>query len=228
MAGMLAHDFRGPLTVIRGYAELLADGPATDEEVRERAALIVGMIDRLERMTAETLDFARGAGSLARRSLPLAAFLDDLARGVERELPGLTVATDLRLSPGLHADLDADKLRRAVGNIAANARDAMGGRGTLRLQARLEKAGAAGPDRLVVDLADEGPGVPAEIRESLFDPFVTRGKKAGTGLGLAVAKRFVEEHGGTVELLPEGPGARFRLAIPVRSAGAALESGQGG
>ncbi|HVR70545.1 MAG TPA: histidine kinase dimerization/phospho-acceptor domain-containing protein, partial [Vicinamibacteria bacterium] len=61
MAGMLAHDFRGPLTVIRGYAELLADAPVEEREVRERAALIVRTVDRLERMTAETLDFARGA-----------------------------------------------------------------------------------------------------------------------------------------------------------------------
>ena len=71
---------------------------------------------------------------------------------------------------------------------------------------------------MVLVLADEGPGVPAEIRESLFDPFVTGGKKGGTGLGLAVARRFVEDHGGTVELLPEGagPGARFRIVLPLQ------------
>ena len=74
---------------------------------------------------------------------------------------------------------------------------------------------ADGGPRLVLTLADEGPGVPPEIRDRLFEPFVTRGKKGGTGLGLAVARRFVEDHGGTLELLPEGPGARFRIAMPV-------------
>jgi len=67
-------------------------------------------------------------------------------------------------------------------------------------------------------LADEGPGVPAEIRDRVFDPFVTAGKKGGTGLGLAVARRFVEDHGGTLELLPasQGPGARFRIVLPLQ------------
>ena len=67
-------------------------------------------------------------------------------------------------------------------------------------------------------LADEGPGVSPEIRERVFEPFVTLGKKRGTGLGLAVARRFVEDHGGSLELLPpQAPparGARFRLALP--------------
>jgi len=226
MAGMLAHDFRGPLTVIRGYAELLADGPADEPAVHERAGLIVKMIDRLERMTAETLDFARGAGSLARRSFPAAALLADLGRGIEQELPGLSVVADVRLDADVRAEVDADKLRRAVGNIAANAREAMGGRGRLHLGATLAKAGG-GEDRLVIELSDEGPGVPGEIREKVFEPFVTRGKKGGTGLGLAVSKRFVEEHGGTVELLPDGPGARFRLTLPVRTPHGALESKEG-
>jgi signal transduction histidine kinase len=227
MAGMLAHDFRGPMTVIRGYAELLAEGETSPEDVKQRAATIVQMVDRLDRMTAETLDFARGSGRLARRPLPIAALLAEMARSLEVELPGLTLAAELRLDAEARVELDADKLRRAVGNIAANARDAMGGRGTLHLRAALVPAADGADTRLVIDLADEGPGVAAEIRDRLFEPFVTRGKKGGTGLGLAVSKRFVEEHGGTLELLPEGPGARFRLSLPVRGPEGAVESKEG-
>jgi signal transduction histidine kinase len=228
MASMLAHDFRGPLTVIRGYAELLAEGGSGPDQVRERAGLIVQMIDRLDRMTGETLDFARGAGRLARRPLAIMEFVEDLARGLERELPGLQVATTAAVPADARADLDADKVRRAIGNIAANARDAMGGRGRLNLHATLAPAEPAGEDRLVIELADEGPGVPPDIRDRLFDPFVTRGKKGGTGLGLAVALRFVEEHGGTVELLAEGPGARFRVTLPVREpSSAGIQSREG-
>ena len=120
------------------------------------------------------------------------------------------------MPPATTASLDVDKLRRVASNIAANARDAMGGRGRLVVTARLLGAGESWPaGALVLTLEDEGPGVPPEIRESLFEPFVTRGKKGGTGLGLAVARRFVEDHGGKLELLPEGPGARFRLTLPV-------------
>jgi signal transduction histidine kinase len=216
MAGMLAHDFRGPMTVIRGYAENMADDPSAPPDIRDRARLITQMVDRLERMTTETLDFVRGGRRLARRSLPLRALLEELAAAVQAELPTLEVTRDFRVPKDTVAALDLDKLRRAVGNIAANARDAMGGKGRLHLAAELASPSAGdGAPRLVLTVSDEGPGVPPEIRDRLFEPFVTRGKKSGTGLGLAVARRFVEDHGGTLELLPEGPGARFRIAMPL-------------
>jgi len=208
LAGMLAHDFRGPMTVIRGTAETLTLEPLSSEELRQRTALITQMVDRLERMTVETLDFARGAGKLARRPVALRRFLDELAAELPRELPGLTLTTEFAL-PETSAALDADKLRRAIGNVASNARDAMKGSGRLALGARLEDGW------LVLDLADDGPGIPAEIRDRVFEPFVSQGKKGGTGLGLAVARRFVEDHGGSIELLPEGPGARFRIRLPL-------------
>jgi signal transduction histidine kinase len=211
MAGMLAHDFRGPMTVIRGYAETLSDDAAVQPDVRERAEIIVRMVDRLERMTAEILDFSRGAGRLARRVVTLLTFLEELAAGFEQELPGLAVVRRFDVSFGVSASLDVDKLRRALANIAANARDAMGGAGRLHFTAALRE----GP-RLALELADEGPGVPEDLRESLFEPFVTRGKKGGTGLGLAVARRFVEDHGGTLELA-EGSGARFAILLPLQS-----------
>jgi signal transduction histidine kinase len=85
----------------------------------------------------------------------------------------------------------------------------MGGRGVLHVHARVAEG------RVLLELRDEGPGVPAELRERLFEPFVTQGKKGGTGLGLAVARRFVEDHGGVLTLLPDGPGACFRLSLPL-------------
>jgi signal transduction histidine kinase len=221
MAGMLVHDLRGPMTLIRGWAETLVEGELPPEETAARARLIVEAVDRLERMTTETLDFARGAERLVLRPVPLGMLVAELAAGIEQELPGLTVARDFDLPGGRRGPIDVDKLRRAVSNIAANARDAMGGAGRLTLAARVEAL--PGPDgareHLVLVLGDEGPGVAAGIRERVFEPFVTLGKRRGTGLGLAVARRFVEDHGGRIELLP-GPepparGARFRIALPL-------------
>ena len=217
MAGMLAHDFRGPMTVIRGYAETLGQGGLEADEVRRRADLIVEMVDRLQRMTTDTLDFAREGRRLARRILDAAELVETIAADLAEQVPTVELVRDFRVPRGTAAAVDVDKLRRAAVNIAANARDAMGGHGRLHLSAEL--LGGHGPEapRLQLVLADEGPGVPQEIRDRLFDPFVTRGKKAGTGLGLAVARRFVEDHGGTLELLPEaaGPGARFRIVLPL-------------
>lgn len=220
MASMLAHDFRGPMTVIRGYAETLQVPGIREDEIQRRADLIIQMVDRLQRMTMETLDFAREGGRLARRSLDAADLVAELCADLTEQLPALELVCDLRVARGTPAAVDVDKLRRAVTNIAANARDAMGGAGRLHLDAEVQdgQGAEAGISRLVLVLADEGPGVPEDIRESVFDPFVTRGKKGGTGLGLAVARRFVEDHGGALELLPSeaGPGARFRIVLPLQ------------
>jgi signal transduction histidine kinase len=227
MASMLAHDFRGPMTVIRGYAETFLDPGVSPAEVRSRAEVIMQMVDRLDRMATETLDFARGGGQLVRRTADLLYSLDQVADELEREFPSLAIDRRFVLPRAATAWLDMDKLQRAIGNIAANARDAMGGAGRFALSARIDTAdGAPGeppPPRLVLTLADEGPGVPPEVRERIFEPFVTHGKKRGTGLGLAVARRFVEDHGGTIALLPprDGaspgtkPGARFRILLPL-------------
>jgi signal transduction histidine kinase len=215
MAGMMAHDFRGPMTVIRGYAETLMDGALSEESLKQRAQVIVAAVDRLERMTAETLDFARGGGRLARRRVDVRRLLDEMALGLELELPGLEIRQRFEVPAGVRALLDTDKLRRAVGNVADNAREAMGGSGPFYLGGRLDTGKAPGEQYLVLELSDEGPGVPEEIRDRLFEPFVTRGKRRGTGLGLAVTKRFVEDHGGTVELLSSSPGARFRIRVPL-------------
>ena len=221
VAGMLAHDFRGPITVIRGYAETLLDPGASEGEVSARARRIVEAADRLERMTEETLDFARGAAQLVVRPVALGLLLAELVASIEQELPGLSALRDFQVPNTMPLMVDVDKLHRAIMNIASNARDAMGGRGTLTFSARVfPLEGLAGAsDHLVLELADEGPGVPPEIRDRVFEPFVSVGKKRGTGLGLAVARRFVEDHGGSLELMPaqEPPahGARFRLALPV-------------
>ena len=221
MAGMLAHDFRNPMTVVRGHAEMLLEDGLRLETVRSQAELIVRMVDRLDRMTAEILDFARAGGRVVRRRLPLRQFFGDLADDLEKELPGVSIVRTLDLPEEAAGALDEDKIRRAIGNLTSNARDVMGGRGVVHLAVRLAPPAQEGaPERLLIEVADEGPGVPPEIRATLFEPFVTARKKGGTGLGLAVARRFVEDHGGTIELVADPPaggptGARFRLLLPL-------------
>jgi signal transduction histidine kinase len=225
MAGMLAHDFRGPMTVIRGYAETFLEPGISLTEVRARAEVIMQMVDRLDRMATETLDFARGRGPVVRRQVDLLQALDQILDGIEHELPGLMVERRLALPRAATAWLDIDKLHRVVGNIAANAREAMGGVGRLIASARVDDT--PGETRLVLTLADDGPGVAADIRDRLFEPFVTHGKRRGTGLGLAVARRFIEDHEGKIDLLPPRDdlpagaprGARFRIILPLAPTG---------
>jgi signal transduction histidine kinase len=169
-------------------------------EVQTRAQAIVDAVDRLERMTGETLDFVRGAEKLVLRKVPLGVLVAELAAGIEQELPGLTVERDFEVPGGRRGSVDVDKIR---------------------FSARVAPvAGADGPrEQLVLVVADDGPGITPGIRERVFEPFVTHGKKRGTGLGLAVARRFVEDHGGHLELVDGGAeggrGARFRISLPL-------------
>jgi signal transduction histidine kinase len=143
----------------------------------------------------------------------LKVFLQDLCAGLALELPGLEVIPHLLVSGSVRGGLDVDKVRRAASNIAANARDAMRGGGRIHVHATLSEGS------LDLVLADEGPGVPEDVKGRIFEPFVTHGKKKGTGLGLAVARRFVEDHGGSIELLsgpyPPSAGAAFRMRLPL-------------
>ncbi len=227
MAGMLAHDFRGPMTVIRGYAESFLDADISPAEIHARAEIIMQMVDRLDRMATETLDFARGGGQIVRRPVEVAPILGAIADGLERELAGIEIVRRFALPRPCTGWFDVDKLQRAIGNIAANARDAMKGAGRFHMAARVEET-SVDPEQspttsLVLVLADEGPGVPEDLRSRIFEPFVTHGKKRGTGLGLVVSRRFIEDHGGRIELLPprETPlpdrpnGARFKIVLPL-------------
>ena len=116
MAGMLAHDFRNPMTVVRGHAEMLLEDGLRLETVRAQAELIVRMVDRLDRMTAEILDFARAGGRVVRRRLALRRFFGELADDLEKELPGVSIVRTLDLPEDAGAP-DEDKIRRAVGNL---------------------------------------------------------------------------------------------------------------
>ena len=115
----------------------------------------------------------------------------------------------MKLSYEGPARFDEVKLRRAIVNVARNAGQAMAHGG--RFDVHVSRLGG----RLVFRMSDDGPGIPEEIRDRLFESFATHGKEDGTGLGLAIVKRIAEEHGGSIRCRTRsGKGTTFTLAIP--------------
>ena len=118
----------------------------------------------------------------------------------------LEVVTDYRRN----AKFDEGKMKRAIFNLARNAREAMPQGGRFRVVVNRED------DQLVFKFSDAGSGIPEDIRDRLFESFVTHGKQGGTGLGLAIVKKVVEEHKGTIDFESEpGKGTTFEIRLPV-------------
>ncbi len=209
MASSIIHDLKNPMTTIKGYASLLGRTDLSPE-VRERfSKTITRSVDSFVEMTQEILDYARGGGPLQPAEVKVGDFVNDLCDFIERDFEekGLNLRRELTYTGPVM--IDETKMRRALYNIASNARDAMEPGGNLTIATRCLN------NTVEFRLVDTGPGIPEEIRDTLFEPFVTYGKPTGTGLGLAIAKKTIEDHGGTIAVESVvGRGTTFMVRLP--------------
>jgi two-component system OmpR family sensor kinase len=206
MAAMVAHEVRNPLTILRGQIELAHEHLSAEAPPREheRFSEMLAEVDRLNRLTEEFLGLARDA-ALDTTSVDLgalAAAVADEARLVARD-------AQITVTGSLTVLADPGKLRQALLNLVLNATQ-IGGPG---VQVTIEIAAEGARARISV--IDDGPGVPAGLATSLFEPFATA-RAGGTGLGLAAARRIAERHGGSLvlESTPGSRGARFSIYLP--------------
>lgn len=202
MSAVLAHEIKNPLASLKGNAQLLAQmlaksQPEGDKQ-RAKADRVVDEAVRLEQLTNDLLHFVR-TGAIQRAAIDPAALVREAAETVQGEIVVETGAAPATWS------LDGARIRQVIVNLIDNA-VAAGAPVTVDVRKNDRK--------LVIEVSDHGPGVPTEDRERIFEPFFT-GKTQGTGLGLAVARRVVELHGGTLSVhsSPRG-GALFRAEIP--------------
>lgn len=208
LSGVL-HDFRTPLTVISGYVRLLIE----EDDPIERRSLgdtVLKQVEFINAMARETLSFARGEHQLWVRKVYLRNFFQDLANQLRPELEDRNVRLELDLRDRGVAHFDAPKIQRAVHNLARNAAEALAGRGgTFTISVDRRDDGA-----VLLQFADDGPGVPEEIREQLFESFTTHGKRGGTGLGLAIVQKIVDDHGGAIDVQSEPGHTVFTIVLP--------------
>jgi two-component system sensor histidine kinase HydH len=202
MSSVIAHELRNPLASLKGHAQLLAERLPADGRERKKAERIVLEAQRLETLSGELLDFSR-SGPIDRKDVDPAALLRAAADAVDASRIALSLEDAPHRFP-----LDAERVRQALTNLLLNA-----------VQASPEGAPATARvvtegDLLVFTVSDRGPGIPSGDVERIFEPFYTT-RPTGTGLGLAVAQRIVQMHGGTLTAANDpGGGASFRMAIP--------------
>ncbi|HXH28785.1 MAG TPA: HAMP domain-containing sensor histidine kinase, partial [Candidatus Polarisedimenticolia bacterium] len=206
MARGIVHDVRTPLASIRGLAELLLERAAPTDASRPHLRTIIGEVDRLTGLTGDLLQMSRDAPPLCREALSI----DDLVRrtlaSLDVRLRQRGVTVELDLDPAARISADAPRLVRVLHNLVANALDAMSAGGTLAI------TGRPIPPIVRLIVRDTGGGMPEEVRARVFEPFFTHGKRGGTGLGMAIARTIIEEHGGTIRL-ESSPGCGTTVTI---------------
>lgn len=218
LAGGIAHDLRNPLNSISMSAQMLKRRLQSTEDasVLKRVEVIEREIQRATRIFDTLLAFAR-TGEPNRRPTPVAELLEKV-REACRDLPPAQIRIQ---DPPVDFSLDIDtpQLVQVLENLVRNGAQAIDDDGQVCVEARLEE------DAWRLEVRDTGPGVPPEIRETLFEPLVSR-RAGGTGLGLALADRIVRAHGGVIEVESEpGRGTTFRVVLPKPEQGSQANGG---
>jgi signal transduction histidine kinase len=208
LSGSIVHDLRNPLAAIYGGAEMLVDADLPPAHVKRLAANIYRASRRIQELLQDLLNVSRGksrAPEICRLREVASAACESLAETADAQ--GVTVG--LSIPANIELPLERSRMERVFVNLIGNALEAMPNGGEIRISAVLEGASA------VVHVQDNGPGIAPEIRASLFQPFVSAGKRNGLGLGLALTRQTVLEHGGDMWVESEpGRGARFQFQLP--------------
>jgi K+-sensing histidine kinase KdpD len=205
MASTIIHDIKNPMGTLRMYAQVIKKKTG-DTEASQLADEIIRQVDRFVNMTQEILDFSRGVSEIHAEEIDITELMEGALGFIEKDMSKRNVTVNRNFMFEGKAKLDVEKMVRVFYNLAGNAADAMPEGGTLTVATRLQD------HHLVIEFTDSGQGMPPEIRARVFEPFFTYGKKHGTGLGMAIVKKIMDDHHGNVEIDSEiGKGTTIRL-----------------
>lgn len=228
-----SHELRSPLTSVQGFAELLMlDRDSLTPQQAETVEIILDNCNHLVRLLNDLLDLARSdAGRLQVRPQPteVAPLIDDVVRTMRAQTEAGNQSLTEDVPPGLPPiDVEPDRIRQILVNLLTNAHEYSPEGASIRVAAR--PVGA----EVEISVTDDGPGIPKEQLERIFERF-TRGdagltqRVGGTGLGLAISKSLVELHGGSIAAESAvGQGSTFRVRLPIATAPAPGGDGVGG
>jgi len=201
MASMVVHDLKGPLATILGFVGLL-QADLAKEQRGEFAGIINQEVRRLIEMVEELLSFSKGETHLDRQPIELAGLLGEVLGLFEVAFRRENIRTELRQGDCLPLRADRRKLQKVFINLLQNAREHLLATEGERL-IRIEASSSAG--QTVITFSNSGPPIPEPLLPHVFDPFVSGCKPHGTGLGLTICRKIVEEHGGRIEVRSASP-----------------------
>jgi signal transduction histidine kinase len=208
LSSSIVHDLRNPLAAVYGGAEMLVDTELTRAQVKRLAANIYSASRRIRELLQDLLNVSRGnaAGAeICNLREVAAAGCESLLASAEAQ----KVDVQIQVPDEIELPMERNRMERVFCNLVGNALEMMPAGGRIQISAQTQNG------FVVAEVRDSGPGIAPEIRDSLFEPFVSVGKKNGLGLGLALSRQTVLDHGGDMWADSEpGQGACFRLRLP--------------
>jgi len=214
MASGIIHDLRSPLAAISNAAELIARADLSSSQRQVLAQSQLSASQRMGAMLREILEFSRGDYQLSFSRQELAGLVGSVIHECVDSRQASKVTVEIHIPVNLFVRVDCERVRRIFENLLGNSIQAMPQGGTVTVRAK--EAGKM----VRIHIADTGPGIPAPLRDRLFEPFASQGKIGGTGLGLAIARSIAEAHGGSLTLVSEvHQPAEFCIELPLESGG---------
>lgn len=204
-AAGLAHETRNPLNIIRGLAQIISRKPEAAPEIQQKSREIINEADKVAAQLNEFINYSRPR-EVRRSVLALGSLINDVVRTLSYDQEEKGIRLEIRGEP-LTIEADEQMLRQALFNLLLNAIQAVGRNGEIQIVAQRHSASEG-----ILEVRDNGPGVPPERRTEIFKPYFTT-QKTGTGLGLAIVQQIVLAHGWEIECTGNQPGgALFRIA----------------
>ena len=214
LSSSIVHDLRNPLAAIYGGAEMLVDTELSPPQMKRLAANIYRASRRIQELLQDLVNVSRGktkSMELCRLREVLEAACESSAAAAEAN----GVEIKLNAPADVEVQIERSRMERVFFNLIGNALEAMPGGGVIHITA------SAKSDGVFVQVEDTGPGILPEVRGKLFEPFVSAGKKNGLGLGLALSRQTVLDHGGEI-WVEDAAGAKFVIRLPLVAAAAAV------
>jgi PAS domain S-box-containing protein len=217
LAAGVAHEINNPLTGILTFTEDLLD-TIPEGEAHEDLEVIMRETLRCRRIVRDLLDFSRNTKP-NRRLTTLEPIIRKALDLVENQASFHDIRFDLDIGPDRReVEADPNQLQQVILNLIINARDAMDGKGRITIRADAPDGGRV----VALEVGDHGCGIPEEVHARIFEPFFSTKGEQGMGLGLAVVRNIIEQHGGRIEVRSSaGEGATFRISLPMARMGAA-------
>jgi signal transduction histidine kinase len=210
LSSSIVHDLRNPLAAIYGGAEMLVDTELSPSQMKRLAANIYRASRRIQELLQDLVNVSRGKSNAAEicnlREVVEAACA---ASAAAAESQGVSISLDP--AELIELPIERARMERVFLNLISNALEAMPNGGSIRIAEKVDG------ESVLIEFADTGPGIPPSIRAKLFEPFVSAGKKNGLGLGLALSRQTVLDHGGEIWVEEGAGGARFVIRLPLKA-----------